>query len=148
MLDSYRDGGDPVARLAQLVTYLGHADPAASYWYLSAAPDLLGARRGPTRERSLGGTPMSALAPTLQAFFTDRLIAQRHCSPQTITSYRDTMRLLLQYAHATVGRAPSELEIADLDAELISAFLDHLEHDRHNTVGTRNARLAAIRLAV
>ena len=41
MLDSYRDGGDPVARLAQLVTYLGHADPAASYWYLSAAPDLL-----------------------------------------------------------------------------------------------------------
>ena len=88
---------------------------------------------------------MSALAPTLQAFFTDRLIAQRRCSPQTITSYRDTMRLLLQYAHATVGRAPSELEVADLDAELVSAFLDHLEHDRHNTVGTRNARLAAIR---
>ena len=88
---------------------------------------------------------MSALAPTLQAFFTDRLIAQRRCSPRTITSYRDTMRLLLQYAHATVGRAPSELEVADLDAELVSAFLDHLEHDRHNTVGTRNARLAAIR---
>jgi integrase/recombinase XerD len=88
---------------------------------------------------------MSALAPTLQAFFTDRLIAQRHCSPQTITSYRDTMRLLLQYAHTSLGRAPSELDLADLNAELISAFLDHLEHDRHNTVGTRNARLAAIR---
>jgi integrase/recombinase XerD len=41
MLDSYRDGGNPVARLAQLATYLGHADPAASYWYLSATPDLL-----------------------------------------------------------------------------------------------------------
>lgn len=41
MLDSYRAGGDPAARLAQLATYLGHADPAASYWYLSAAPELL-----------------------------------------------------------------------------------------------------------
>jgi hypothetical protein len=41
MLDSYRNGGDPVARVAQLATYLGHANPAASYWYLSAAPDLL-----------------------------------------------------------------------------------------------------------
>jgi integrase/recombinase XerD len=88
---------------------------------------------------------MSALAPTLQAFFTDRLTAQRHCSPRTITSYRDAMRLLLQYAHTTVGRAPAELDLADLNAELISRFLDHLEHDRHNTIGTRNARLAAIR---
>jgi integrase/recombinase XerD len=88
---------------------------------------------------------MTTLAPTLQAFFTDRLIAQRHCSPRTITSYRDTMRLLLQYAHTTVGRAPAEIDLADLDAELISAFLDHLERDRHNTIGTRNARLAAIR---
>jgi integrase/recombinase XerD len=42
MLDSYQIGGDPQARLAQLATYLGHANPAASYWYLSAAPELLG----------------------------------------------------------------------------------------------------------
>ena len=84
---------------------------------------------------------MSALAPTLQAFFTDRLIAQRRCSPQTITSYRDTMRLLLAIRpRYRRSRTSSELEVADLDAELISAFLDHLEHDRHNTVGTRNAR--------
>ena len=41
MLDSYRTGGDPAARVAQLATYLGHADPGASYWYLSAAPELL-----------------------------------------------------------------------------------------------------------
>ncbi len=88
---------------------------------------------------------MSAIAPTLQAFFTDRLTAQRHCSPRTIASYRDTMRLLLQYAHTTIGRGPAELDLADLNAELISAFLDHLEHDRHNAIGTRNARLAAIR---
>jgi integrase/recombinase XerD len=88
---------------------------------------------------------MTLLAPTLQAFFTDRLTAQRHCSPQTIASYRDTMRLLLRYTHTTVGRTPAELDFADLDAELISTFLDHLEHDRHNTVATRNTRLAAIR---
>lgn len=87
---------------------------------------------------------MSALAPTLQTFFTDRLIAQRHASPHTIASYRDTMRLLLTFAHKQLGRPPSQLDIADLDAELISLFLDHLERDRGNTARTRNNRLAAI----
>jgi site-specific recombinase XerD len=87
---------------------------------------------------------MSALAPTLQAFFTDRLIAQRHASPHTITSYRDTMRLLLQFAQQHIKIPPERLGLHDLDAEVIAAFLDHLEHDRHNTIGTRNARLAAI----
>jgi integrase/recombinase XerD len=87
---------------------------------------------------------MSALAPTLQAFFTDRLIAQRHASAHTIAAYRDTMRLLLGFAQQRVRRPAAQLDIADLDADLIAAFLDHLEHDRHNTIGTRNARLAAI----
>ncbi len=88
---------------------------------------------------------MSALAPTLQAFFTGRLIAQRRVSPYTIASYRDTMRLLLAYAQQQLVTPPAKLDFADLDAELISGFLDHLEHDRHNSIGTRNARLAAIR---
>ncbi len=87
---------------------------------------------------------MSALAPTLQAFFTDRLIAQRHASPHTISSYRDTMRLLLEFAQVRTKTPPQQLDLAELDAETISAFLDHLEHERRNTVGTRNARLAAI----
>jgi integrase/recombinase XerD len=87
---------------------------------------------------------MTALAPTLQAFFTDRLTAQRHASPHTIRCYRDTMRLLLDYARRKLRVQPSELDIAALDADLISAFLDHLEHDRQNTIGTRNTRLAAI----
>jgi len=87
---------------------------------------------------------MTALAPTLQTFFTDRLIRQRHASPHTITAYRDTWRLLLGYAATTTGSAPSRLDLADLDAPLIAGFLDHLEHDRHNSVRTRNARLAAI----
>jgi integrase/recombinase XerD len=87
---------------------------------------------------------MSALAPTLQAFFTDRLVRQRHASPHTIAAYRDTFRLLLGYADRQLGKPPCRLDIADLDAPLISAFLDHLEHQRGNSARTRNARLAAI----
>jgi integrase/recombinase XerD len=88
---------------------------------------------------------MTALAPTLQAFFTDRLIAQRHVSPHTIRAYRDTMRLLLEFAQRRLRTPAAQLDLAALDAELISAFLDYLEHERNNTIGTRNARLAAIR---
>ncbi len=88
---------------------------------------------------------MSALAPTLQAFFTDRLTKQRNASQHTIAAYRDTMRLLLAFASQDNGKPPSALDIGDLDAPLIGAFLDHLEHERTNSVRTRNARLAAIR---
>jgi integrase/recombinase XerD len=88
---------------------------------------------------------MSTLAPTLQAFFTDRLIRQRQASPNTIAAYRDALKLLLGFASQQTGKPPSSLDIADLDAEMIAAFLDHLEHERHNSVSTRNARLAAIR---
>jgi integrase/recombinase XerD len=88
---------------------------------------------------------MSALAPTLEAFFTERLIRQRQASPNTIAAYRDTLRLLLGFAAQRTGKQPSKLEFDDLDAPLIGAFLDHLEVERGNGVRTRNARLAAIR---
>jgi Phage integrase, N-terminal SAM-like domain len=87
---------------------------------------------------------MSALAPTLQAFFTERLIGQRHASPNTIAAYRDTLRLLLGFASRRLGRQPCQLDIGDLDAPLIAAFLSHLETERGNSVRTRNARLAAV----
>ena len=87
---------------------------------------------------------MTALAPTLQAFFTDRLISQRDASPNTIAAYRTGLRLLLVFAAEHTGKRPSALDIADLDAPLVAAFLDHLERDRHNSVTTRNTRLAAI----
>ncbi len=87
---------------------------------------------------------MSALAPTLQAWFTDRLIAQRNVSPHTIRAYRDTLRLLLDYAQGRLGRQPCQLDISELDAPMIAAFLDHLEHERGNSIPTRNLRLAAI----
>jgi integrase/recombinase XerD len=87
---------------------------------------------------------MSTLAPTLQSFFTDRLLCQRHSSTHTIAAYRDTMRLLLTYTEQQTGKPPCNLDLADLDAPLIAAFLHHLEHERRNSVQTRNARLAAI----
>ena len=87
---------------------------------------------------------MSLIAPTLQAFFTERLITQRNASPQTIAAYRNSIRLLLSFAHEQTGKQPYRLDFADLDAPMIGAFLDHLEHQRGNTPRTRNARLAAI----
>lgn len=87
---------------------------------------------------------MTALAPTLQAFFTQRLITQRNASLQTIAAYRDTFRLLLTFAHDQTGKQPFQLDIDDLDAPLIGAFLNHLEQARGNSPRTRNARLGAI----
>lgn len=87
---------------------------------------------------------MSALAPSLQAFFTDRLIGQRDASPNTISAYQLTFRLLLGFASEHTGKQPCKLDIAELDAPLISSFLEHLERDRHNSPATRNNRLAAI----
>lgn len=88
---------------------------------------------------------MTMLAPTLQAFFTDRLTRQRDASPNTIAAYRDALKLLIAFVVDQTGKQPSQLDIADLDAEQISAFLDHLQHERGNSATTRNARLAAIR---
>jgi integrase/recombinase XerD len=87
---------------------------------------------------------VSTLAPTLQAFFTDRLARQRQASPHTIASYRDAVKLLLVFAAEQTGTPPSRLDIADLDAPLIGAFLNQLETSRGNSTRTRNARLAAI----
>lgn len=77
---------------------------------------------------------MSALAPILEAFFTERLCHQLQASAHTVRSYRDTFRLLLVYAHQRTGKPPADLDLADLDATLIAGFLDHLERERHNTL--------------
>ena len=88
---------------------------------------------------------MSMLAPTLQAFFTDRLARQRQASPRTVAAYRDTFRLLLAFVQRQIGKAPFALGFEHLEATVIVAFLNHIEADRHNSPRTRNARLAAIR---
>lgn len=87
---------------------------------------------------------MSALAPTLEAFFTARLLQQRRASPHTVAAYRDTFRLLLTFVQQRTGKTPCKLAIDDLDAPLIAAFLEHLEIQRGNSVRTRNTRLAAV----
>jgi site-specific recombinase XerD len=88
---------------------------------------------------------MTALAPTLQAFFTDRLAAQKNASPHTVTAYRDTLRLLLAFTTERTGTPPAQLQFEDVDAPLVGAFLNYLEHQRGNSVRSRNTRLAAIR---
>jgi len=89
--------------------------------------------------------PGSPIGPLLQAFFTQHLLTHKRASPQTIASYRDSFRLLLQFVRETRGIAPTALRVPDLDVPVLLAFLEHLERDRHNGIRSRNARLAAIR---
>jgi len=86
----------------------------------------------------------AGLPALVESFFLDRLMRERQVSPHTIISYRDTFRLLLQYAHKRLHKTPTEMTIPDLDAPLLGAFLDHLEKDRGNSARSRNVRLAAI----
>lgn len=86
----------------------------------------------------------SNLAGLLQGFFTQRLMQQRQASPHTIASYRDTFRLLLQFAQHRLRKAPSALALDQIDAPLVVAFLDDLEKTRGISARTRNLRLTAI----
>jgi site-specific recombinase XerD len=88
---------------------------------------------------------MITLATAVQGFFSDRLIRERNASPHTICSYRDTIRLLLVFASQRTGKQPGKLTLEDLNANLIGAFLDHLEKERGCGARTRNLRLTAIR---
>ncbi len=140
--DCYKAGSDVQARPPLLSAYLGHVDPDLNGLVLVGQAGTAGDGRR-ALGATLGGRAMNSLAPLLQSFFTERLVAQRRVSPHTVASYRDTFRLLLRFAEDRTGKAPSQLGLADLDAGLIGAFLDHLERQRHNSVRTRNARLVA-----
>jgi hypothetical protein len=114
----HQAGLDVDEHIAVLSTYLGHVAPSDTYWYLSAIPRA----DGPgcqTPRRAPRSRPVSTLAPSLQAYFTERLISQRAASPNTIASYKLTFRLLLAFASTATGKAPSHLDIADLDAPLM-----------------------------
>ena len=84
-------------------------------------------------------------AALLQRFFGERLIQQQNASPRTVEAYRDSFRLLLTYAERQRGKPPAKLTLGDFDAALVLEFLAHLETERHNSVRSRNARLAAVR---
>jgi site-specific recombinase XerD len=89
-------------------------------------------------------SPVTSLAPLLERFFTQRLMQERRVSPHTIGSYRDTFRLFLKFAQQRLHKPPTTLAFEDLDAPLVSAFLDHLEKQRGVSVRSRNLRLTAI----
>src|SRR5207245_2956385 len=87
---------------------------------------------------------MTSLAPLIESFFTDRLYRQLRASPNTVCAYRDTFRLLLAFAQRRLAKAPSNLLLADIDAQFIGAFLAYLESERRSTPQTRNVRLSVI----
>lgn len=86
-----------------------------------------------------------SFASLVQHFFTEYLVAQRAVSPRTVACYRDALMLFLDFAGRTLGKAPTTLRLVDIQPDLILAFLDHLEHERHNAVRSRNLRLTALR---
>lgn len=90
-------------------------------------------------------TGTATLPSLIERFFTQRLMHQRNASPHTIASYRDTFRLLFTFAQTRLGKPPSQLDLAELDAPFIGAFLDDLEESRSIGIKTRNLRLTAIR---
>jgi len=89
--------------------------------------------------------PAANFATLLTRFFTQRLVQQRNASPHTIKSYRDTFHLLLLFAKTRLGKDPSQLTIEEIDAPLVSAFLDDLQDRRGIGARSRNLRLTAIR---
>ncbi len=93
----------------------------------------------------MSGERKTSLDNLLESFFRQRLIAQRKASHNTVAAYRDALRLFLVFAAECQGKPPAGLALDDLDRDMVLAFLDHLEQERHNSTSTRNARLAAIR---
>ncbi len=89
--------------------------------------------------------PPPSFAALVQAYFAEHLTQHRALSPQTIAAYRDAFMLFLGFAESRLGKAPTAMTLADITPDLIMAFLDHLERQRHNAVRSRNARLAALR---
>lgn len=87
----------------------------------------------------------SNFSTLLQQFFLERLIQQRHASTRTIAAYRESFRRLFVFAERRLGKHPTALRLEDLTADFVLKFLEHLEKDRHNSIRSRNARLAAIR---
>ena len=87
----------------------------------------------------------TSLAPLLERLFTQRLMQQRQVSPHTISSYRDTFRLLLTFAQERLHTQPAALMFDQLDAPFVVAFLDDLQEHRGLSARSRNLRLTAIR---
>ncbi len=90
-------------------------------------------------------TSSKPIAPLLHAYFVEHLLNHKRVSPQTVSAYRDTFRLLLNWLRDSARKEPASLDLADIDAPVVLSFLNALEEQRGNSVRSRNARLAAIR---
>lgn len=86
-----------------------------------------------------------SFAALVQTYFAEYLTQQRALSAQTIAAYRDAFVLFLGFAESRLNKSPAAMAMTDITPELIMTFLDHLERQRHNSVRSRNARLAALR---
>jgi len=95
--------------------------------------------------RPSGSEPPVSFSALVQEFFTHYLVEQRALSPRTVAGYRDAFTLFLTFSHQQLGKWPTAMNLTDITSTLILAFLDHLEQERHNSVRSRNLRLAALR---
>jgi site-specific recombinase XerD len=86
-----------------------------------------------------------SFASLVQQFFTEYLVAQRAVSPRTVACYRDALMLFLDFSSQRLKKTATNLKLNDIQPDLILAFLDHLERERHNAVRSRNLRLTALR---
>ncbi|MHB8304124.1 MAG: tyrosine-type recombinase/integrase [Acidobacteriaceae bacterium] len=86
-----------------------------------------------------------SFASLVQQFFTEYLVAQRAVSPRTVACYRDALMLFLDFSSQRLKKTAASLKLNDIQPDLILAFLDHLERERHNAVRSRNLRLTALR---
>ena len=128
----YQEDVDVERHLPELSTSLGHVKVSDTYWYLSATPSCSAGPHSAWSRRT-GGSRHDhdhRLGDLVETFCTDRLLRQKRASPHTIASYRDTFSLRLRCTQQRLGKAPSALALDDLDAPLIGAFLDDLEHTR------------------
>ena len=129
LLAWYQQGIDVPSRISWLSTYLGHREPRYTYHYLSAAPGLL-AHAARLLDNAAGAL-MTLVAPTLQAFFTDRLTRQLQASPRHDRLLpRHAPAAALLHPGAAPARQPSKLDWSELNESCLTAFLEHLETDR------------------
>ena len=149
--------------LPYLSAYMGHADLRGTQYYLQLTADAYpevaamanarfgyvipgpaDPRRSPSSEpRSPAGGDLAGR--WLSKFLTDHLAGERDLSPQTISSYRDAIKLLLTWFRDVQAIPPEKLRLADIDRARVLAFLDWLQTERGNSAATRNQRLAVIK---
>ena len=153
LLRWYREGINPAERLLHLSTFLGHVDPSSTAVYLTITAELLQeasdrfARFAAPLLKEVHAMPPSTVGSVLYTFFEDYLKCQKGLSTASIRSYRDGLRLFLQFLSPKIPSGPSVgLHLADLSAERVRRFLSTLETERANHIRTRNQRLSALRV--